>query len=176
MPDLPSSSPFSWNPQQSLRANLHPLLIPFEQGPFLRDLVRALLVQMCPDTPVVIRENLPVYADLQVLFDGCLEVGDTVIHVVPRVGEAVVRHCAEDLADGRRPLVLTVDEGVPMLRVLLGYKGLELRVEVMDALEFLATGILKLANFRVDRCQQIMDRAAAILDLRALMPGKLGTK
>jgi len=170
MPELPTSSRFNWNPQHSLRANLQYQLGQVEQGPFLRDLVQAMLILKFPEMPVVIRENLPVYADLQVIFDGCLEVGDVVIHVVPRIGEAVVRHCAEDLANGRRPLVLAVGEGVPAFRTLMGYAGLEERVEVMDAQDFLVTGVLSLAGFRVERCQPIWESVVRICCKSA--PGK----
>lgn len=170
MPNLPVSSRFHWNPQISLRANLQDQLEQVEQGPFLRDLVRAMLILKFPEMPVVIRENLPVYPDLQVIFDGCLEVGDVVIHVVPRIGEAVVRHCMEDLANGRRPLVLAVGEGVPAFRALMGYTGLEERVEVMDALDFLATGVLSMAGFRVERCQPIWEKM--VCTCRISVPGK----
>ena len=117
-----------------------------------------MLALKCPGLTITLRENLPVYPDLMVLFDGCLEVGDTVIHVVPKVGEALVRHCAEDLANGRQPLVLTLDDGVTIFRTMLGYAGLAERVEVMDALDFLATGMLTLANFRAEQCQSMGER------------------
>ena len=160
MPVSIGSPLFSWSPRLSLRANLQDQLKQNEPGPFLRDLTRAMLSRTCPDMPVSIRKNLPKYADLQVLFDGCLEIGDTIIHVVPNVGEAVVRHCAEDLVNGYRPLVLALDEGVPVLRTLLGYAGLAERVDVMDALDFLATGLLSLVNFRMDMCQHLADNLA----------------
>lgn len=148
MSELPVSRLLNWGPDRSLKANLHDCLSQTESGPVLRDLVMSILALKCPGLTITLRENLPVYPDLMVLFNGCLEVGDTVIHVVPKVGEALARHCAEDLANGRQPLVLTLDDGVTIFRTLLSYAGLAERVEVMDALDFLATGILTLANFR----------------------------
>jgi hypothetical protein len=150
-----------WNPHRSLKANLQDWLSQTEPGPVLRDLVQSMLALKCPGLMVTVRETLPVYPDLLVLFDGCLEVGDTVIHVVPNVGEALVRHCAEDLANGRHPLVLTLDDAVTAARALLGYAGLAERVEVMDALDFLGAGLLTLANFRVEQWPLIAAEASS---------------
>ena len=78
---------------------------------------------------------------------GDFEVGDVVIHVSSAPGEALMRKCAKNLEDGKRPLIITTHKRVVTAETLAEDAGLEERVELFDVEQFIAGNIYELGRF-----------------------------
>ena len=78
--------------------------------------------------------------------DYCVE--DVVFHVTTSPGEALLRKCEDNLAQGLRPLIITTFKNVPVAETIAENKGIAGRVEVFDVEQFVASNILELSKFK----------------------------
>jgi hypothetical protein len=80
------------------------------------------------------------------------------IHVTTHPGEALVMKCAENLAAGLRPLIITLGDGVEAAAFLLKTAGLADRVDVLDAGQFLTANVYERSLFRAAACEVTLAR------------------
>ena len=89
-------------------------------------------------------------------------VGDTAIHVTTTPGEGVIRKCAGNLANGLRPLLVTLQRGVPVAEALAEQQSIRERLDVFDAGQFIAGNLYERARFKHERlrasAEQLIDR------------------
>jgi len=78
--------------------------------------------------------------------DYCVE--DVVVHVTTAPGEALLRKCADNIARGLRPLIITTFRNVPVAETLAENAGIAQRVEIFDVEQFVASNILELSKFK----------------------------
>ncbi len=85
--------------------------------------------------------------------------GDVAIHVTTSPGEAVIERCRENLNDGHRPILVTVQRGLGVAEGLATNVGLADRIDIFEIEQFVALNLYELAKFAAD------GRRTAITDL-----------
>jgi hypothetical protein len=78
---------------------------------------------------------------------GDYDIGDAVIHVTTQPGEPLFDKCSSNLASGLRPLVVTIPERLEVARQFAGLKEITERVEIVDAIQFMAMNLYEKAGF-----------------------------
>jgi len=73
---------------------------------------------------------------------------DAIIHCTMAPGDALLQKCKDNLSNGTQPIILTVGKGVGVAQGLAETHGIEGRVEVMDALQFLAANLYEMSLFK----------------------------
>lgn len=100
---------------------------------------------------------------------GDLEHGDAVIHVTTAPGAPVIEKCAANLANGKRPIIVTGRNRLIGTGDLLGDAGLRDRVDVLDYEGFLTANVFEMGQFdpqgRRAALERIIDRYNGIVDL-----------
>jgi Domain of unknown function (DUF4928) len=76
--------------------------------------------------------------------------GDVAIHVTTSPGEAVIDRCKENLNDGHRPILVTVQRGLTVAEGLAGNVGLADRIDIFEIEQFVALNLYELAKFAAD--------------------------
>jgi hypothetical protein len=77
-------------------------------------------------------------------------VGDVAIHVTTSPGEAVIERCRENLNDGHRPILVTVQRGLSVAEGLAANAGLADRIDVFEIEQFIALNLYELAKFAAE--------------------------
>lgn len=85
--------------------------------------------------------------------------GDVAIHVTTHPGEAVVRKCGRNLSAGLRPVIVTTGKGCAIAEGLAEQLGIESRIDVLDAEQFLAANLHEWGRFTAE------SRSVATADL-----------
>jgi Domain of unknown function (DUF4928) len=85
--------------------------------------------------------------------------GDVAIHVTTSPGEALIARCAENLNDGYRPILVTLQRGLTVAEALAANVGLAERIDVFEIEQFVALNLYELAKFAAD------GRKTAVTDL-----------
>ncbi|MFA7239419.1 MAG: DUF4928 family protein [Sulfuricellaceae bacterium] len=80
---------------------------------------------------------------------GDFVIEDSIIHIIVLPNEAVIRKCQCDIESGAKPIILTIADGVLVAKGLAENAGLSDRIDIIDAVQFLATNMFKLAFFKV---------------------------
>lgn len=86
-------------------------------------------------------------------------IGDVAIHVTTSPGEAVIERCRDNLNDGHRPVLVTLQRGLTVAEGLAENKGLSDRIDVFEIEQFVALNLYELAKFMAD------GRKTAVMDL-----------
>jgi hypothetical protein len=86
-------------------------------------------------------------------------VGDVAIHVTTSPGEAVIERCRENLNDGYRPVLVTLQRGLTVAEALADNKGIGHRIDVFEIEQFVALNLYELGEFGPD------GRKTALVDL-----------
>jgi len=86
-------------------------------------------------------------------------VGDVAIHVTTSPGEAVIERCRDNLNDGYRPVLITLQRGLPVAEALADNKGIGHRIDVFEIEQFVALNLYELGRFGSD------GRKTALVDL-----------
>lgn len=89
---------------------------------------------------------------------GDFVIDDAVIHCTTALTEALLSKCQDNLQAGMRPIILTVGRGVEATEVLAENKGIAGRVEIMDAVQFLATNLYELSLFKTSERRITIDK------------------
>jgi hypothetical protein len=86
-------------------------------------------------------------------------VGDVAVHVTTSPGEAVIEKCRENLNDGYRPILVTLQRGVTVAEGLAGNAGLADRIDIFEVEQFVALNLYEWGKFGAD------GRKTAVADL-----------
>ena len=86
-------------------------------------------------------------------------VGDVVIHVTTSPGEAVIERCRDNLNDGYRPVLVTLQRGLTVAEALADNKGIGHRIDVFEIEQFVALNLYELGEFGPE------GRKTALVDL-----------
>ncbi|MEI6916417.1 MAG: DUF4928 family protein [Armatimonadota bacterium] len=113
-------------------------------GTVLQHLVGAKLETMWPGRVAHFGASV---ADMQIERGGDFALEDSIIHVTTSPGEAVIRKCQGNLDARKRPLIVTLPDGVIVAKALAKNAGIENRIEILDAEQFLATNVHEWSEF-----------------------------
>jgi len=95
-------------------------------------------------------------------------VGDTAIHVTTAPTEALIRKCQDNLSEGFRPLIITIQDGIGGASVLADAADIEDRVDVVEIVQFLVANIYEWSEFkhadRPTRLQDLVNEYNRIID------------
>jgi Domain of unknown function (DUF4928) len=180
MRELLATKPFnlSFDQSRTLRSALASILEQARQrqrdaqgmmltGTVLQHLVGAKLDLALPALKIV--HHGASVADGVSARSGDFLVGDVAIHCTTAPSEALLRKCASNIAMDIRPLILTLDKGFTTAEALAEQARLADRVEVMDALQFLAANLYEMSLFKASErrptVQRLLDRYNEIIDL-----------
>lgn len=86
---------------------------------------------------------------------------DVAVHVTTAPSEALVRKCGTNLEAGLRPVVLTIAEGRAGFESIAKGFGIEGRIGVIEAEQFIATNILEWSKFAGNAQKETMERLIA---------------
>lgn len=126
-------------------------------GAVLQHLVGAKLD--CALGPGKIEHNSFSTADAPSGRDGDFLIGDVAIHVTTAPGEAVIEKCRENLHDGLRPILVTLQRGLAVAEGLAGNYNLADRIDVFEIEQFIALNLYELGQFAAE------GRRVAVADL-----------
>jgi hypothetical protein len=83
--------------------------------------------------------------------------GDVAIHVTTSPGEAVIERCRENLNDGIRPILVTLQRGLDVAEGLAANVGLADRIDIFEAEQFVALNVYELGKFAADGRKTAVD-------------------
>jgi hypothetical protein len=86
-------------------------------------------------------------------------IGDVALHVTTSPGEAVIEKCRDNLNDGYRPILVTLQHGLTVAEGLAGNVGLGDRIDIFEIEQFVALNLYELGKFGAD------GRRTAVTDL-----------
>lgn len=90
---------------------------------------------------------------------GDFSVGDVAIHVTTSPNEAVIEKCRNNLNEGYRPMLVTLQTGLAVAEGLADNAGLADRIDLFEIEQFVALNLYELGKFGAD------GRKAALTDL-----------
>jgi hypothetical protein len=82
-----------------------------------------------------------------------------VIHVTASPGELIIERCRQDLADGHRPILVTLQRGLSVAEGLAANVGLSERIDMFEIEQFVALNLYEVAKFAAE------GRKTAVTDL-----------
>jgi len=83
--------------------------------------------------------------------------GDVAIHVTTSPGEAVIAKCRDNLNDGIRPVLVTVQRGLNVAEGLASNAELGDRIDIFEIEQFVALNIYELGKFAADGRKTAVD-------------------
>lgn len=98
-------------------------------------------------------------SDAQTGRAGDFFVGDVAIHVTTSPGEAVIERCRDNLNDGYRPVLVTMQRGLTVAEALADNAGIADRIDVFEVEQFVALNLYELGKFAAE------GRRVAVADL-----------
>lgn len=116
-------------------------------GAVLQHLVGAKLELALPE--LTITHNGASVADSVSARSGDFVIDNTIIHCTTAPSEALMRKCQGNIRAGQQPIILTITKMMGAAEGLAENLGIEGRVEVMDALQFLAANLYEMSLFKV---------------------------
>lgn len=84
---------------------------------------------------------------------------DVAVHVTTSPGEAVIEKCRENLNDGLRPMLVTLQRGLTVAEGLAANAGLADRIDIFEVEQFVALNLYEWGRFGAD------GRKTAVADL-----------
>lgn len=127
-------------------------------GAVLYHLVWAKLALIFPPD-AVIHHGLSI-ADAGSGCSGELVIGDTIFHCTTAPTEALLQKCKANLQSGKRPIILTPAKMIGATEGMAEALDIEGRVEIMDALQFLAANLYKMSLFKSAQRKITIERLA----------------
>ncbi|MEB0135708.1 DUF4928 family protein [Actimicrobium sp. CCC2.4] len=115
-------------------------------GAVLQHLVGAKLELALP--ALKITHNGASVADAVSARSGDFVIDNAIIHCTTAPSEALMRKCEANLKAGQHPIILTIAKMIGAAEGLAENAGIEGRVEVMDALQFLAANLYEMSLFK----------------------------
>ena len=98
-------------------------------------------------------------SDAQTGRPGDFFIGDVAIHVTTSPGEAVIERCRDNLDDGYRPVLVTMQRGLTVAKALADNAGMADRIDVFEIEQFVALNLYELGKFAAE------GRRVAVSDL-----------
>ena len=99
---------------------------------------------------------------------GDFDIGDVSIHVSSSPSEALMRKCEENIAAGRKPIIVCPVRGVGVAEGLAENMGILERLDVLEFEQFIATNLHELAAFQTRQCRlkinDLLEGYNAIID------------
>jgi hypothetical protein len=77
-------------------------------------------------------------------------IGDVALHVTTSPGESVIEKCRDNLNDGFRPMLVTLQRGLTVAEELAGNVGLGDRIDFFEIEQFVALNLYELGKFGAD--------------------------
>ncbi|WP_267877800.1 DUF4928 family protein [Massilia oculi] len=115
-------------------------------GAVLQHLVGAKLELALPELEIV--HNGASVADMVSSRSGDFVLDNAIIHCTTAPAEALLRKCQANLQAGLHPIILTTANKISVAEGLAENIGIEGRVEIMDALQFLAANLYEMSLFK----------------------------
>lgn len=115
-------------------------------GAVLQHLVGAKLELALPE--VKITHNGFSVADAVSDRSGDFVIDDAIIHCTTAPTEALLQKCKANLQSGKRPIILTISKMIGAAEGAAESLGIDGRVEIMDALQFLAANLYEMSLFK----------------------------
>ncbi len=113
-------------------------------------------------------------ADLADRRSGDFVVGDVAIHVTTNPGESLIRKCADNLAAGLHPVIVTLPTRTIAADSLAEDASISSRVDVLDIEQFLAANLHERALFqsrnRGPRTEELIIRYNALIEVHETDP------
>jgi len=167
--DFFNSQPFKLNYDQSrtLRAMLQDLLDQAVKrqrespgttyvGAVLQHMVGAKLELALPE--IEISHHGFSVADSVSARSGDFVIDDAAIHCTTAPTEALLEKCRNNLQASVRPIILTIGKGMEAAEVMAETKGISGRVEILDAIQFLAANLYELSLFKTSERRITIER------------------
>lgn len=105
---------------------------------------------------------------------GDFDLGDTVVHVSTTPGEPLLSKCGENVAAGLRPIIVTTEDEVEVATKLARRRGLDERVEIYAAEQFVSVNANELGLFAsakiADTLRAIIERYNSIVEAQETDP------
>ena len=86
-------------------------------------------------------------------------IGDVALHVTTSPGEAIIERCRENLDDGYRAMLITIQKGLNVAEGLAANAGLAERIDIFEIEQFVALNLHELGKFSA------VGRQTAVIDL-----------
>lgn len=115
-------------------------------GAVLQHLVGAKLELALPELSIT--HNGASVADSVSSRSGDFVIDNAIIHCTTAPSEALMRKCEANIKAGHHPIILTIAKMIGAAEGLAENAGIEGRVEVMDALQFLAANLYEMSLFK----------------------------
>ena len=96
-------------------------------------------------------------ADAHVGKAGDFVVGDVAIHVTTSPGEAVIERCRDNLNDGFRPMLVTMERGLVVAQELARNAEIEDRIDVFEIEQFVALNLYEIGHFKGEGRRTALD-------------------
>lgn len=77
-------------------------------------------------------------------------IGDVALHVTTSPGEAVIEKCRDNLNDGYKPMLVTLQSGLTVAEGLASNVGLGDRIDIFEIEQFVALNLYELGKFGAD--------------------------
>jgi len=94
--------------------------------------------------------------------------GDVAIHVTTSPGEAVIERCRDNLNDGHRPILVTLQKGLVVAEGLASNAHLADRIDIFEIEQFIALNLYELGKFEGEgrrvAVNDLVERYNAIID------------
>ena len=90
---------------------------------------------------------------------GDFPISDVAIHVTVTPGEAVIERCQDNLNDGYKPVLVTIQKGIAVAEGLADNKGLAERIDIFEIEQFVALNLYEWGKFEAE------ERRVAVEDL-----------
>jgi hypothetical protein len=116
-------------------------------GAVLQHLVGAKLELAMPELEII--HNGASVADMVSARSGDFVIDNAIIHCTTAPSEALLRKCQSNIQSGQHPIILTIGKMIGAAEGLAENLGIDGRVEVMDALQFLAANLYEMSLFKV---------------------------
>lgn len=141
-------------------------------GAMLQHLIGAKLELALPD--VAIGHNGFSVADDVSGRSGDFDIGNAAIHVTTAPGEAVMKKCRANLAAGKHPIVITINDMLPAADVFAATLGIADKVDILDAEQFIVANLHELGGFLSDKRQltitSLLEKYNAIVEANETDP------
>ncbi len=85
-------------------------------------------------------------------------IDEAIIHCTTAPSEALLLKCRANLQSGKRPIILTTGKGLVAAESMAENFGIEGRVEIMDALQFLTCNLYEMSLFKADQRKITIDK------------------
>jgi Domain of unknown function (DUF4928) len=124
-------------------------------GAMLQHLVGAKLVLALPGEKI--EHNGFSVADAAGGRAGDFDIDNSAIHVTTHPGEAVIRKCQANLSAGKQPIIVTLREMVSYADVIATEKGIQDKIDVLDAEQFIVANLHEFGSFKGEQRKTSVD-------------------